>query len=320
MNLIHRLCLLLGVSAVVLAASPAGAAGSCDKECLEQIGTAYREAWRMRDPARAPIDRRVRFVENNVEMPFPDGSWDTIAMEVGQAMVLSDPQTGQVGIYTTFLQQDTQTFAAVRLLVRRGSIVEIEHVLSTRRNLSSPPTPIGDVWRYQRDADFPQLVPAAERASRESLVRHANGYFDTLEFNNGQIRGTRFAATATRNENGLLFTNIEQGFRSGRYRFNNRVRDRDCFLVDEARSAVMCRGYIDHKGVLDEYRLTDGTVTRSVYREPHTWAFFEAFKVRGDAITAVEATFTGAPYYIRSPFVKKPDPVYDALAGDDGGM
>jgi hypothetical protein len=27
----------------------------------------------------------------------------------------------------------------------------------------------------------------------------------------------------------------------------------------------------------------------------------------------VEATFTGAPYYIRSPFTKNPDPVYDAL-------
>ena len=204
--------------------------------------------------------------------------------------------------------------------VRRGSIVEIEHILSTRRNLSSPPTPIGDISTFVRDPDFPREVPADLRASREQLVRHANGYFDTLQFNNGEIRGTRFTAEATRNENGLLFRNIEQGFRSGRYRFNNRVRDRECFVVDEHRSAVMCRGYIDHKGVLDEYRLTDGSTTRSVYREPHTWSFFEAFKVKGDAITAVEATFTGAPYYIRSPFVKKADPVYDALAGDDGGM
>ena len=97
------------------------------------------------------------------------------------------------------------------------------------------------------------------------------------------------------------------------------MRDRDCFLVDEVRSAVMCRGYIDHKGVLDEYRLTDGTETRSVFREPQTWSFFESFKVKNDAITAVEATFTGAPYYIRSPFVKKPDPQYDALKGEGSG-
>jgi hypothetical protein len=315
--MLHRLCLLAGMS--VALAAPAWGASDCDKACLEQIGDAYREAYRMREPARAPISPRVRFVENNVEMPFPDGSWDTVTMEVGRPMVLSDPVTGQVGIYTTILQNDTQTFVAIRLGVRRGSIVEIEHILSTRRNLSAPPTPIGDVWTYQRDPQFPLPVPEGQGATREALVRHANGYFDTLQFNNGEIRGTRFTPEATRNENGMLFRNIEQGFKSGRYRFNNRVRDRDCFLVDEVRSAVMCRGYIDHKGVLDQYRLTDGTVNRSVYREPHSWSFFEAFKVQGDAITAVEATFTGAPYYIRSPFVKKADPVYDAL-GDNSGL
>jgi len=289
------------------------AAGRCDKACLEQIAASYRNAYRLHDPGQAPFAKRVRFVENNVEMPFPDGSWDTVSREVGEPLVLSDPVTGQVGIYTTILQNDTQTFIAIRLRVVKARIAEVEHVLSTKRNLSSPPTPIGDVFTYKRDPDFTREVPVAERATRAMLVAHANGYFNTLQFNNGEIRGTRFAPGATRNENGLLFTQIEQGFRSGRYRFNNRVRDRDCFLVDEVRSAVMCRGYIDHKGVLDEYKLTDGTPAKSVFREPQTWAFLESFKVKNDQITAVEATFTGAPYYIRSPFTNKPDPVYNAI-------
>jgi hypothetical protein len=281
---------------------------------LARIAENYRAAWLRHDPKLAPISRRVRFVENNVEMPFPDGSWDTVTRELGEALVLSDPVTGQAGIYMAVMQgTDTQTFASIRLAVRGGQITEIEHVLSTKRNLSSPPTPIGDALTFKRDPDFAKEVPVAQRASRKDLVRHANGYFDTLQFNNGEIRGTRFAPGATRNENGLAFTEIEAGFRSGRYRFNNRVRDRDCFLVDEVRSAVMCRGYIDHKGVLDEYKLTDGTAARSVFREPQTWSFFESFKVKDDHITAVEATFTGAPYYIRSPFTKNPDPVYDAF-------
>lgn len=317
----YRHFLALGLSVVLAMPALALAAGACerDRECLEQIGHSYLNAWRQHDRSLAPISSRVRFVENNVEMPFPDGSWDTITMQVGRPMLLSDPHNGQLGIFTSILQNDTETFVGIRLAVRRGQITEIEHILSTRRNLSSPPTPIGNIWTYQRDPDFPQPVEEGARASRDALVRHANGYFDTLQFNNGEIRGTRFTPEATRNENGLLFRNIEQGFRSGRYRFNNRVRDRECFVVDELRSAVLCRGYIDHKGVLDEYRMTDGTVTRSVFREPQTWSFFEAFKVKNDAITAVEATFTGAPYYIRSPFVKNPDPVYDAL-GDDNGM
>jgi hypothetical protein len=309
----RRLHMGLLLATTIGLGTPASAAG-CDKACLEQIANQYRTAYRQRDPSLAPIARRVRFSENNVEMPFPDGSWDTITQEVGAPMVLSDPVTSQVGIYTSILQSsDTQTFMAIRLLVKGGQIIEIEHILSTRRNLSAPPTPIGDIYRYLRDPDFVREAPAAERASRQGLVAHANGYFDTLQYNNGEIRGTRFTPEATRHENGMLFAEIDKGFRSGRYRFNNRVRDRDCFLVDEVRSAVMCRGYIDHKGVLDKYTLTDGTVTRSIYREPHSWSFFESFKVRNDHITAVEATFTGAPYYIRSPFTRKPDPVYDAI-------
>jgi hypothetical protein len=113
----------------------------------------------MHDTKLAPFASRVRFVENNVEMPFPDGSWDTVTLEVGVPMVLSDPVTGQVGIYTSALQNDTQTFVAIRLLIVDSRITEVEQVLSTRRNLSSPPTPIGDVWRYLRDPDFHREVP-----------------------------------------------------------------------------------------------------------------------------------------------------------------
>ena len=299
---------------IMLAGAGTASAAGCDKTCLEQVAARYHAAWLAHDPAAAPLLPGVRFVENNVEMTLPDGSWDTVSEAVGTPLVLSDPKTGQVGIYTTVLQsKETQTYAAIRLLVKNGRIAEVEHVLSTRRNLSSPPTPFGDVYKNPRDPDFTRNVPQAERATRDELKAQADGYFSTLQNNNGEIRGVKFAPTATRNENGMQFAEIEEGFKSGRYGFNNRVRDRDCFLVDEARSAVMCRGFIDHKGVLEEVSLTDGTKAISVYREPHSWALLESFKVRNGMITAVEATFTGAPYYIHSPFTRKPDPVYDAI-------
>ena len=299
---------------VLVCGTAAAASNDCDKACLEQIAARYHAAWLAHDPAAAPFARKIRFVENNVEMTLPDGSWDTVSQAVGTPLVLSDPKTGQVGLYTTVLQsKETQTYAAIRLRVQKGQITEVEHVLSTKRNLSAPPTPFGDVYKNPRDPDFTRTVPQAERATRDELKAQANGYFSTLQNNNGEIRGARFSPVATRNENGMQFPEIEKGFKSGRYGFNNRVRDRDCFLVDEERSAVMCRGFIDHKGVLEDVPLTDGTKAKSVYREPHTWAFLESFKVKNGMITAVEATFTGAPYYIRSPYTTKPDPVYDAL-------
>lgn len=264
----------------------------------------YRAAYVAHDPGRAPIAASVRFTENNVEMAFPDATWDTVTEELGPALTLSDPVTGNVGIYTAIMQRDTPAFLAIRLRVEAGQIVEIEHIVSTKRNLSGPPTPIGEVHEFRHDADLDRPVPLEERVPRAELVRLADGYFATLENNTGEIRGTKFAPGAFRFENGKLFPNVEADFRLGKYRFNERVRDRDHFLVDEERGIVMSRGFIDHKGVMDEFTLTDGTPMRSIFREPHSWSLLEMFKIRRGMITAIEATFIAAPYYARSPWTR----------------
>lgn len=303
-----RKSILSMAAAALLLAMSAVSAAACDKVCLEGIADQYRAAYLAHDRSKAPFARRVRYTENNVDMQFPDGTWDTVTREIGPALTLSDTRTSNVGIYTTIMQNDTPGFLAVRLKVQDGRITEVEHIISTRRNLSSPPTPIGDVNEFKPDPQFNAVVPVGERLSRERLIAHADGYFSTLQKNNGEIRGTRFAAEAVRHENGLLFPEIEKGFKSGRYLFNERVRDRDYFLVDEERQVVMARGFIDHKGVLDHYMLTDGTPQRSIFREPQTWSFLESFKIRNDMITGVLATFVQAPYYQRSPWTRRPDP------------
>jgi hypothetical protein len=290
-------------AALAALASPVFAA-TCDKKCLEDIGDQYRAAYLKHDPKQAPFARKVRYTENNVEMAFPDGSWDTVTKEVGPPLTISDTKTGGVAIYTAIMQNDVPSYLAIRLRVKGARITEVEHMLSTRRNLSSPPTPIGDHATYKHEPDTASIVPAAERASRERLIELGHGYFNTLQNNTGEIRGARFHPDATRLENGLKFVEIEKAFRLGRYAFNERVR-REPIMADEERGIVLFRGFIDHKGVLDEYTMNDGTKTRSVFREPHTWAFLEMFKVRNDMITAVEATFIGAPYYMQSPWTKR---------------
>jgi len=285
----------------------AGQVQSCDRTCLESIANRYRASYVRHDPTGVPIANNVRFTENNVRMPFPDASWDTVTEEIGPPLTLSDSVTGNIGIYTAIMQNDTPGFLAIRLKVEEGKITEIEHMLSTKRNLSSPPTPIGDVHKYRHAPVINETIPLDQRLPRSRLIALADGYFATLERNNGEIRGTRFAPDATRLENGLLFKEIEKGFKSGYYAFNNRVR-RESIFVDEERGVVMSRGFIDHKGVLDEYTLTDGTVRRSVFREPQSWALLEMFKIKGDQIVAVEATFIAVPYNMPSPWNTRLNP------------
>jgi hypothetical protein len=191
-------------------------APNCDAVCLERIADRYRAAYLAHDPQLAPFGPNIRFTENNVEMPFPDGTWDTVTQEAGPALTLSDPALGTVAIFTAIRQREVPGFLAVRLKVEGGRITEAEHIVSTRRNLSSPPTPIGEVDEYVHDPVIGAVVPSSERASRDALAAHANGYFDTLQQNDGEIRGTCFHDQATRRENGLLFSDIGGGFRSGR--------------------------------------------------------------------------------------------------------
>ena len=295
----------LWAGSALVGADTAFAAGSsravCDRACLEQIGDKYRAAYVKHDPSLAPIASTVRFSENNVLLKFPDGTWDTVTEEVGPALTFSDPTTGEVGIYTSIMQKDTPGFLAIRLRVRGGRITEIEHVLATRRYVSSPPVVFGKDIHLNHDPQFAADLTPAERRPRAELVKLADGYYNTLQHNDGTVK-TVFTPTCIRLENGLKATDggCEQGFKLGMYAANDRVRGRDYFLVDEARGLVMARLYIDHKGVLDTIKLTDGRQTKSVFREPQTWAGLEVFKITNGAISSVEADFINAPYYIPS--------------------
>jgi hypothetical protein len=284
-----------------LAAVPAAAQDACDKACLEAIAQQYRAAYFARNPAAAPMAAGARFTENNVEMRFPDASWDTVSEEVGTPLFLSDPVTGNVAIFTALMQSEIPGFLAIRLKVEGRQIIEAEHMLSTRRNLSSPPTPFSDPHGFVRPAHHAAIVDPARRATRAQLFALGDGYFQTLENNTGDIRNTAFAADAARYENGMVFRDIERDFRLGRYAFNNQVR-RVPVLADEERGIVLFRGFIDHKGVMNEYRLTNGEYRNSIFREPHSWALLELFKIEGGMITGVEATFISAPYKATSPF------------------
>jgi hypothetical protein len=298
---LSALALVAGGCSQQEGAEQEAASADCDKACLEGVAAQYRAAYLAHDPSGAPFAENVRYTENNIEMPFPDGTWDTVTDDVGPALVMSDPEWGQVAIFTPVKQREIEGYLGVRLKVEGGRITEVEHIISTRRNLSTPPTPIAPIAEYQLDPLLDKVVPEGERASRDELAAHANGYFDTLQMNDGEIRGTCFKPEAIRRENGMLFEDIKGGFESGRYRFNNRVR-REVLLIDEARQIALARGFIDHKGQLDTYELTDGTPARSIFQEPQSWGLLEAFKVNDGCISSVAATFYQAPYYTVSPW------------------
>jgi hypothetical protein len=304
--MLKRMWLLAAIAGMACAmAGSAQAWGGCDARCLASIADQYRLAYVKHDRSAAPFARHVRYTENAQELPFPDGSWDVVSSEVGPSLTFTDRETGGIGIYTAIMMREIPAFLAIRLKVEGGRITEIEHLLSTKRLVSGPPTPFGDVNHLVHDPEMSRTLSDAEKRPRAELIRLADGYFDTLARNDGTLH-TVFSPKCHRIENGMETAKegCDVRFKLGYFHFNERVR-REPLLVDEARGLVMFRGFIDHKGTMIDYTLTDGTAVKSPFAEPHTWSFLETFKVADGQVGPVEADFIGSPYYQTSPWTKK---------------
>ena len=269
----------------------------------------YCAALLARDAGRLAWAPDALVSENNVALEPGDGLWNTVTALGPYDLRFADAATGQVALFTTVTETRDTSGACIRLGVRDGMIAEVETLVVRQADEALVfPDP-----KFERKPVMEEVVAEAERSDRASMIALADGYFSTLELNDGTIR-TRFHPGCNRIENGVQTTNnpdffvpvahlsCEEQFAQGNYRYDDRLRGRRFPLVDEERGIVLAHGFIDHCGKLGEYQLTDGTRVTSPIRRPHTFYLSEAFKIRQGAIEQIEATFITVPYHMPSPW------------------
>ncbi len=300
-----------------LSARPAeqGTVPSCDRGCLYGFLDQYLAALKAKDASRLPLSKNFRYSENNVMMQFPDGVWGTITGLNDYILRTADPVNGEVGAYGIVQETSSSSIFALRLKIADSKIAEAEMLI--RRSEGGGPFPSKPT--LEKNPVFEETVPAEERSPRERMIALADGYFSTLQLNDGALF-TQFYDDCDRWENGLLTTHnpdlakvipvanlgCAQQFKLGNYRYDDRVRDRRFFLVDEERGLIMTAGFIDHAGRLESYTLTDGTPMKSSMHTPSTLCLLELFKIRGGKIQKIEAVFIGVPYNMPSPWIQYP--------------
>lgn len=287
----------------------------CDRECLLGFTERYLDALAHRDTSRAPFSPRVRFTENNVEMPLGnDGLWGTINAVWEDSLAMADEQTGNAAWFGIVEEHGNPAYLGLRLKVEDQRITEVETVVN---RLPDMPKPFADPTQVFYDPAFDEIVPPEERRSRERLIAVADGYFNTVELNDGIIF-TPFHEDCGRVENGVRTTSAASGggsagaiaqgceeqFALGIYRINKRVRERRFPLIDEERQVVVSTGFFDHANTFDRYTLTDGRELRTVLKWPNSITLIEAFKMKDGKIHRVHAVFTYVPYFMHSPFAE----------------
>jgi hypothetical protein len=273
---------------------------------LHKMMDTYLAALTVRDASAVPFAADAFITENNVQLTPGDGCWNTVTALHPYRLYMAEPEAGQVAVFTAIEETDAINPCCVRLEVVDGTIVAAETVVARNKDEGFPFGP-------QFYIDKPEMALPAQPAAREELVRVADGYFETIERNDGTIR-TRFHPDCNRVENGVQTTNnadfplpiarlgCEEQFAMGWYRYDDELRARRFPLVDIEQGIVLAYGFIDHSGRLGDYTLADGTPARSPVRRPHSYYLAEAFKIVDGEIRQVEADFLTVPYRMPSPW------------------
>jgi hypothetical protein len=307
---------LLSAALVIMPAAaaepPSQPTPNCDRACLYGVLDSYLAALKARDTRKVPWAAHVKNTENNVELRPGDGLWGTITALDSYEMRFADPQTGQVAIFGVVQETTERSPYATRLKVVNRTVAEVETIVVRPSDAGIPfvtadikPLP---VWS--------EMLAPALRSPRQKMIDLANGYFDTLQLNDGTLH-TEFADDCNRREDGMQSTNNVQSvldpiskfgcadqFRLGQYRYDDRLRDRRFLAVDEERGIVLAGGFIDHEGRLGDFKLTDGTMKSPIFRRPHSFVLLEAFKIRAGKIQQIEAVFITVPYNMPSPWMR----------------
>ena len=280
-----------------------------DRAALEGLLDQFLAALGQGNAAAVPWAANARISENNVMLAPGDGVWNTIERLGDYHLRFADPVAGQVGWFGTVIEPTEESACCLRLAAGPGGTIAEAELVIVRDSEYGMALPGKRFWTkpiLETDAVAP--VPRAE------LERLANGYFETLELNDGGIH-TRFAPDCNRVENGVQTTNnpdftfipsaalgCEEQFRLGIYRYDDALRARRFPLIDEQRGLVFAQGFIDHSGRLGEYQWTDGSHRVSPIRRPHSFYLGELFKIDHGMIQQIEANFISVPYRMPSPW------------------
>jgi len=279
---------------------------ACDRACLENYIDRYLDAMLAKNVDPKLFARGCKFTENGVQLPLGnEGLWFAMSGKGTYKFYIPDVETQQIAFIGTAREGGGASAAApgakpavptvvalaIRLKIESGLITEAEQLVTRPETSLSgggtaskfPPTGEAVEKMGAPHKIFTEVIPEAERPSREELVNTANYYFTGLQRND--TKGYYpFTDDCERYENGIQSTKeCKKQFESGQLRnIVSRIRDRRFVAVDRERGIVYAFGFFDHESI------------------NWTWQLAELFKIEKGKIRRIEAVFHRCPYGMNS--------------------
>jgi len=256
------------------------AAESCDRKCLTGLITQYVDALVAHDASKLPLAENALIIEDSKAIKLGEGLWKTVTAKGQFRQDYLDTRKQVAAAHFVVLEGQAQALCSVLLHLKDGKITGIETLVQRVTPESRfQPTELGKPVRGMNDP-----VPGNKKQSREAMIKTALTYPEGLRVGSFVDGGTPFAPETYRVENGV----ITAGGGCGRA---------DCGMY--AQNLMVHPSIIANVAVVDE---ENGVVVlwmnfgyTASYGEGNSLVTFEAFKIWGGQIHAINAFFRPLP-------------------------
>lgn len=278
---------LLGAGCASMGGGPGGGA-ACDRACLEGTVTAYLDALVAGDPSLLPLASDVRFTEDGHDMTLGEGLWASDVALADYRLDILDVRQGVAAALVKVEENGSPDHFALRLKVENGAVTEIETMVvrSQAEGMIFRPDALvtaSDAMRY--------APTSAERNTREEMIAAASRYPEGLKVGSFVTSDVPFAPDAYRFENGQLMAGpgctIFEGCTNIKTQTVPTLSGLKYYVaaVDEQQGIVLIRMDFGPGSMFPAAGRPGG----------QTLSVFEAFKVWGGEVHAVEAFMEGKP-------------------------
>lgn len=259
--------LLCSVSAVrAETVDLASAAAGCTRASLQSAVDKYLDALKKGSPSSMPLATPAKYIENRKEIPFGQGIWQTPLNPDFHRSVFD---TEACESFTEIIHTSSSHpyVIGTHLTVSNGKISEVDNLVSDEND-----------WLFNADNYMKyspkekwDILPPAQRSSRQTLLNMANAYYD-LFYDRSSFDKVPWGIPCVRIEGGM-YTNEKndpnpscagaapkQGDAGGAPKLGGvRLVDRR-FVVDEEMGTVVGLAVFEKSGLPDShmFRLENG--------------------------------------------------------------
>ena len=277
--------LLLAIALVAPRTLDAQAQRACDRACLADVMTSYLASLIAHDPKKAPLAANVRFTEDAKVLPVGEGFWKTASKLRAFRTDFLDARTGTAAVHAVLEESGAPVLFAARLKVVGREITEIETLVVHNQQEGALFAP--DALA----APSPAMVtppPKDRLTARDKMAEIALRYPAGLRIGSFEKSDVPFAPGAYRLENGVKMAGPGCTFQPPSC---ENMRSQLLPTLADIKSRVIP---VDEQNgtVLLWMDFGKGSLPRG---EGKALVTFEAFKVYGGEVHAVEAVFKGMP-------------------------